>query len=94
MVKKKITSKPKPSTKKKSQKKVSKKKPVEKKVPVHHKHDKKKVLIDSLLLHLIGYVIIAIVLNMVGMHPIITLSIILVLLWGFFVMSYAYYYHK
>ena len=94
MVKKKTTHKSKSTKTKKTPKKVSKKKPVLKKVPEHHKHDKKKVLIDSLLLHLIGYVIIAIVLNMVGLHPIITLSIILVLLWGFFVMSYAYYYHR
>ncbi|MFH2021159.1 MAG: hypothetical protein ABIJ34_07100 [archaeon] len=58
------------------------------------KHSKTHVLLKGSALHAIVYALIAIALTLLGVPPVITFVVIMVLVWGLFVMGYAYYYHK
>lgn len=57
-------------------------------------HDKKKIILKGATFHFFGYIILGLFLNLLGIPPMITFIVIMVLLWGLFVMCYAYYYHK
>ncbi|MCM2325540.1 MAG: hypothetical protein NDI94_03695 [Candidatus Woesearchaeota archaeon] len=57
-------------------------------------HDKKKVMWHGIGLHLVAYVLISLLLLLFGVAPSFVFIVLMVLIWGLFVMSYAYYYHK
>jgi len=58
------------------------------------KHDKKQVLKKGILYHLTTYAGISLVLCSIGVPALISFMVFMVLLWGLFVMSYAFYYQK
>lgn len=62
-------------------------------VAVQH-HDKKKVLFKGIIIHLLSYALLGIIMSALGVPNFIVLAILMVLVWGLFVLSYAYYYHK
>jgi len=58
------------------------------------KHDKKMILKKGILYHLVTYAGISLVLCGIGVPALISFMVFMVLLWGLFVMSYAFYYQK
>lgn len=56
--------------------------------------NKKDVLVRGTSLHLIVYMFIAILLGLAGVPGTMIFMLLMVLLWGLFVMGYAFYYQK
>ncbi|MBN2368092.1 hypothetical protein JXC34_03660 [Candidatus Woesearchaeota archaeon] len=75
-------------------KKKPEKKPAVKTSKPAQKQDKKQVLMRGVGLHLVIYVIIGLLLTLMGIPFVVVFSIIAVMVWGLFVLSYAYYYSK
>ncbi len=62
--------------------------------PAKPHHEKKNVLLKGIAVHLTVYILIALVLAVFGVPAIIIFFLMAVLLWGLFVISYAFYFHK
>jgi hypothetical protein len=63
----------------------------------HHKahtHEKKNILVKGVLLHLVTYALIGIALTLMGIPPFISFVVVMVLVWGLFVLGYAFYNQK
>jgi|SaaInlStandDraft_5_1057022.scaffolds.fasta_scaffold198965_1 hypothetical protein len=60
----------------------------------HSKNHKKKILLGSFLAHVIGYFTIGFFLKMLGLATHLIYIVIAVMFWGYFVMAYAYYFHR
>jgi hypothetical protein len=56
--------------------------------------NKKKIMMHGIGLHLVVYILISMLLYLFGVPAVMCLIVFMVLFWGLFVMSYAYYYHK
>jgi fatty acid desaturase len=58
------------------------------------KKEKKQVMLKGIGLHLLVYAAIAVLLSLIGVPGFVVFPVIMVFLWGLFVLSYAYYHHK
>jgi hypothetical protein len=58
------------------------------------KHNKKQILMKGIGLHLLVYSLIALFLSLLGVASLVVFLVVMVLLWGLLVLSYAYYYEK
>ena len=56
-----------------------------------HKHDKKSVLVKGVILHLVTYALIALGLTLLGVPGYIAFVVVMVMVWGLFVLGYAFY---
>ncbi len=60
-----------------------------------NKHQsKKEIMMHGIGLHLITYLLISMFIYLIGAPATVAFIVFMVLSWGLFVMSYAYYYHK
>jgi hypothetical protein len=57
-------------------------------------HEKKHVLLKGIAIHLMVYVILGLCLALIGVPPLLIFIVMMVLLWGLFVISYHFYHKK
>ncbi len=60
----------------------------------HHKHHKRHVMLKGIALHLFVYIILALTLIFLGVPNEVVFIVIMILLWGLFVISYSHYKRK
>ena len=56
--------------------------------------EKKQVMVKGIGMHIGVYIALALILSLLKVPFYITVIVVMVLLWGLFVISYAYYYHN
>lgn len=59
-----------------------------------HMHDKKKVLLKGIGIHILTYLAISLILTGLGVPFFVVFLVFMMLVWGLLVLSYAYYFHK